>query len=74
MIYFDLMPISSLFFILPSVDTAGILTSSRGLRGQRVREATGILNLTIRLRSEMTDVCQAIKGDENLFLHYHMVD
>ena len=52
----------------------GILTSSRGLKGQRGRDASGIVNLTIRLRSEMSDVTQAIRGDENLFLHYHLAD
>lgn len=30
--------------------------------------------LVIRLRSEMTDVIQAIKDDESLFLHYHLND
>jgi hypothetical protein len=50
----------------------GLLISSRGLKGQRAREATGVMYLVLRLRSEMTDVIQAIKDDESLFLHYHL--
>ena len=52
----------------------GLLISSRGLKGQRAREATGVMYLVLRLRSEMTDVIQAIKDDESLFLHLHLTD